>query len=151
MDNLSNQPPTCRAQIYERLKKEQPNFLSKIMMIEGDAAEDDFGMTPEVKATLMDTNIIFHAASDVNTNVRTTKCLLLWAKQLSNLKALIYVSTAFSNCLNKTIDEIHYPPPIDADKLITLIDCLDDDRLLAAEPSLLQNWTNIYIFTKAAA
>ncbi|XP_076284758.1 fatty acyl-CoA reductase wat-like isoform X2 [Lasioglossum baleicum] len=147
--------------IYERLKKEQPNFLSKIVMIEGDAAEDDFGMTPEVKATLMDTNIIFHAAANVrfneklrecvNTNVRTTKSLLLWAKQLSNLKAFIYVSTAFSNCLNKTIDEIHYPPPIDADKLITLIDCLDDDRLLAAEPSLLQNWPNTYIFTKAAA
>ncbi|XP_076277731.1 fatty acyl-CoA reductase wat [Lasioglossum baleicum] len=147
--------------IYDRLKKEQPSFLSKVVMIEGDAAAEDFGMTPEVRAALMDTNIIFHAAATVrfdeklrvgvNTNVRTTKCLLLWAKQLSNLKAFIYVSTAFSNCVNKTIDEIHYPPPIDADKLITLVDCLDDDRLLAAGPSLVQNCPNNYIFTKAAA
>ncbi|XP_076643574.1 uncharacterized protein LOC143353855 [Halictus rubicundus] len=147
--------------IYDRLKREQPNFMNKIVMIEGDAAEEDFGLTPEVKATLMDTNIVFHAAATVrfdeklrvavNINVRTTKCLLLWAKQLPNLKAFIYVSTAFSYCVNKTIDEIHYQPPIESDKLIKLIDCLDDDKLLAAGPILLQNFPNNYIFTKAAA
>ncbi|XP_076655259.1 fatty acyl-CoA reductase wat-like isoform X2 [Halictus rubicundus] len=147
--------------IYDRLRKEQPNFLNKIVMIEGDASEEDFVITPEVKATLTDTNIIFHAAATVrfdeklrvavNTNVRTTKCLLLWARQLPNLKGFVYVSTAFSNCVNSTIDEIHYKHTIEADKLITLVNCLNDDQLLAMEPILRGKAPNNYTLTKAAA
>lgn len=146
--------------IYDKLSKDQPNFRSKIVAIEGDASEEDLGMTPEVKETLMCTNIVFHAAANVrfneqlraivNTNVKTTKLLLLWAKQLRNLKAFVYVSTAFSNCVNKTIDEIHYQPLVDADKLITLVDCLDDDTLRAIGPGLLRNCPNNYILTKSA-
>ncbi|XP_076645017.1 fatty acyl-CoA reductase wat-like [Halictus rubicundus] len=147
--------------IFDRLRKEQPNFLSKIVIVEGDASEEDFGLTPELKATLMDTNIIFHAAAvvrfdeklhvGVNTNVRSTKCSLLWARQLPNLKAFVYVSTAFANSSNNIIEEKHYKPAIEADKLITLTNCLNDDQLLAIEPILRGKNPNNYALTKAAA
>ncbi|XP_078050790.1 fatty acyl-CoA reductase wat [Augochlora pura] len=147
--------------IYERLWKEQPDFLNKVQMIEGDATEEDLGMTLENKETLKNTNVVFHVAATVrfeeklrlavNINVRTVKQLLLWAKQLPNIKSFIYMSTAFSNCLHKTIDEIHYEPPIEADKLIQLVNCLNEAQLEAAAPILRGRCPNNYILTKAAA
>ncbi|XP_015434622.1 PREDICTED: putative fatty acyl-CoA reductase CG5065 [Dufourea novaeangliae] len=145
--------------IYERLKREQPNFFNKVVMIEGDAAEEDFGFTPEIKEILMNTNIIFHAAATVrfdeklrlavNINVRSTKSMLLFARQLPNLKAYVHVSTAYSHCVRKSIDEKHYDAPIEGDKLISLVDSLDDDKLLKIGPVLLDHWPNNYVVTKA--
>nr|XP_033331554.1 fatty acyl-CoA reductase 1-like [Megalopta genalis] len=147
--------------VFSRLKREQPDFLNKIAMIEGDATEENFGLSAESILTLNDTNIVIHAAAIVkfneklrtmvHTNVRTTKQLLLWAKTLPNLKSFVYVSTAFSNCVHETIDEIHYDPPMDCDKLMTLVDCLDDDKLLAIEATLRGKWPNNYAFSKSTA
>ena len=85
----------------------------------------------------------------VNINVKSTKYLLLFAKQMPNLKAFVHISTAFSNCIHKYINEIHYKPPIDGDKLISLLDIFDDEQLEKITPILLQNWSNMYIFSKA--
>ncbi|XP_076643575.1 fatty acyl-CoA reductase wat-like [Halictus rubicundus] len=147
--------------VYDRLRQEKPDFLKKVVMVVGDAAEEDLGMTPETREMLKNTNFIFHVAAHirfddklrvlVNTNVRTTKCLLLWARQLTNLKAFVYVSTAFSNCLHKTIEEIHYKPPIEADNLISLVNSLNDDQLEAIGPALFPEIPNNYIVSKAAA
>lgn len=83
-------------QVYDRLKREQPNFLNKVVLIEGDASLEDFGLSLESKEILTNTNIIFHAAANVrfdetlrstaNTNVKAIKYILLFAKQLQNLK-----------------------------------------------------------------
>ncbi|XP_078051357.1 putative fatty acyl-CoA reductase CG5065 [Augochlora pura] len=147
--------------VFSRAKEEQPGFLNKITMIEGDAAEENFGLSPETRLMLNDTNIVIHSAASikfnealrliVHTNVRTTKQLLLWAKSLPDLKSFVYVSTAFSNCVHETIDEIHYKPPLDCDKLLTLVDCLDDDMLKEVEPILRGKWPNNYVFTKSTA
>ncbi|XP_076687279.1 fatty acyl-CoA reductase wat-like [Andrena cerasifolii] len=145
--------------VYDRLRREQPNFLNKVIMVEGDAMQEDYGLSPETKTMLMNTNIIFHAAATVrfdekmrlavNINVKGTRCILLFAKQMPNLKSFVHVSTAFSNCIHKHIDEIHYRPPIDGDKLISLLDIFDDEKLEEITPILLKNWPNMYIFSKA--
>lgn len=46
----------------------------------------------------------------------------------------MHVSTAFSNCVRKHIDEVHYTDVIDADKVLTLLDTLDDERLEQMTP-----------------
>ncbi|XP_076223842.1 fatty acyl-CoA reductase wat isoform X2 [Nomia melanderi] len=130
-------------------------------MIEGDAAKEDFGLTPETKTMLTNTNIIFHVAATVrfnekirlavHTNVRVTKNLLVWAKQLSNIKAFVYVSTAFSNCTNDTVKEEHSKSLIEVDKLLTVVECLDDDKLEAINPVLRDTCPNNYILTKLSA
>ncbi|XP_043260510.1 fatty acyl-CoA reductase wat-like [Colletes gigas] len=144
---------------FSRLRREQPNFLNKVIMLEGDAAQQDFGLSPESKKILMNTNIIFHAAATVrfdeifrvamNTNVKSTKYMLLFAKELPNLKAFVHVSTAFSHCMLKSIDEIHYKVPIDGDKILTLLDVLDDDKLEKITPVIIDKWPNTYVFSKA--
>lgn len=96
-------------------------------MIEGDVNQEGYGISPENKALLMNTNIIFHAAATVrfdeeirlamNVNVKSIKHLLLFAKQLPNLKVDFYifrntlfgslVFIAYRNILRLTHFEIH--------------------------------------------
>lgn len=52
-----------------------------------------------------------------------------------NFQALLHVSTAFSNCVRKDIDEKFYDPPLAPEKLLSLVDCLDEDKLEAITPT----------------
>nr|XP_034183201.1 fatty acyl-CoA reductase wat-like [Osmia lignaria] len=145
--------------IYDRLKKEQPNFLSKVVLVEGDGSKPEFGWSPEIKQMLMNINIIFHAAALVRfeaklrvitaTNVQTVKFLLTFVKQIPSFKAFVHVSTAYAHCTRDFIDEKHYSDTIDADKLVSLLDILDDDMVTRTTPILLNKWPNTYVFTKA--
>ncbi|XP_077270693.1 fatty acyl-CoA reductase wat-like isoform X1 [Temnothorax americanus] len=147
--------------VYDRLKKEQPNFSTKIIMIEADLSKLDLGLSQENRERLLDTNVIFHVAATVrfneairiavNINVRGTKQLLLIAKEMPNLKAFVYVSSAFAYCVHNFIEEKYYPPPIETDKILTLIDILDDEKLDKFTPTLIGKWPNSYTYTKAIA
>ncbi|KAL6433313.1 hypothetical protein ACFW04_006475 [Cataglyphis niger] len=147
--------------VYDKLKEEQPNFGTKVLMIEGDMGKLDLGLSPENRKLILDTNIIFHGAATVrfnenirtavNINVRGTKQMLLLAKEMPNFKAFIYTSTAFSHCIYHFIEEKFYPPPIETDKILTLLDILNDEQLEKLTPTLLGKWPNTYAFTKAIA
>lgn len=45
------------------------------------------------------------------------------------LQVFVYISTAFCNCVHNEIDEVFYPPPIDSEKLLHLVEILDDAAL----------------------
>ncbi|KYN07801.1 PREDICTED: fatty acyl-CoA reductase 1-like [Cyphomyrmex costatus] len=147
--------------VYDRLKKEQPNFNSKVIMIQADISKLDLGLSKENRERLLDTNVIFHAAATVrfnetirvavNINVRGTKQLLLFAKEMPQLKSFVHVSTAFSYCITKFIEERYYPSPMETDKILTLIDIMDDDKLDKFTPTLIGEWPNSYVYTKAIA
>lgn len=64
---------------------------------------------------------------------------------------MVHTSTAFSNCPRKEIEEKIYDTPVTADKLIAIVDTLDDDHLEAITPLLLGDWPNTYVYTKAIA
>ena len=84
-------------QIYDRLKLEQPTFMSHVVMIEGDTGAKDLGLTSSDREDLIENvNVIFHAAATVrfdeslsrsiNTNVRGSKLIMKLAKQVRHLK-----------------------------------------------------------------
>ena len=54
----------------------------------------------------------------VQLNVTATQQLLLMASQMPKLEAFIHISTAFSNCNLKHIDEVVYPCPVEPKKII---------------------------------
>ncbi|KAL0121371.1 hypothetical protein PUN28_006710 [Cardiocondyla obscurior] len=147
--------------VYDRLKKEQPNFEVKIKMVEADLSKLGLELSQEDQELLLDTNVIFHAAATVrfnealrlavNINIRGTKELLLLAKRMPNLKSFVYVSTAFSYCVHNFIEEKSYSPPIETDKILTLLDILNDKELDKITPILIDKWPNTYVFTKAIA
>ncbi|XP_014479565.1 PREDICTED: fatty acyl-CoA reductase 1-like [Dinoponera quadriceps] len=147
--------------IYDRLKKEQPDYITKVIMIEADFGEVNLGLSPENRKRLLDTNIIFHMAAIVrfnetirnviNVNVRGTKEILLFMKEMPNLEAFVYTSTAYSHCVYMSIDEKYYPPPFETDKILMLLDVLDDEKLDQITPILIGKWPNTYVFSKAIA
>lgn len=67
-------------------------------MVEADLGKLDLGLSPENRKHLLDTNVVFHGAATVrfneairvavNINVRGTKQLLLFAKEMPNLKVI---------------------------------------------------------------
>ncbi|XP_032674186.1 fatty acyl-CoA reductase wat-like [Odontomachus brunneus] len=147
--------------VYDKLKKEQPNFISKIIMIEADFGEINLGLSPENRKRLLDTNVIFHLAATVrfneairvavNINVRGTREILLLAREMTDLKAFVYVSTAFSYCVNKFIEEKFYTSPLETNAILTLLDILDNETLDIITPMLIGEWPNTYMYTKAIA
>ena len=147
--------------VYDKLKEEQPNFSTKVIMIEADISKLDLGLSSENRKRILDTNIIFHGAATVrfnesirlavNINVRGTKQFLLLAKEMPDFKAFIYISTAFSHCIYQFIEEKFYPPPIETDKILTLLDILDDEQIEKLTPALIGKWPNSYAYTKAIA
>ncbi|KAG5307268.1 FACR1 reductase, partial [Acromyrmex insinuator] len=147
--------------VYDKLKKEQPNFSTKIIMIHADLSKLDLGLSKENRENLLDTNVIFHAAATVrfnesiriavNINIRATKQLLLLAKEMPKLKSFVYVSTAYSHCVNNFIEEKYYPAPMETDNILTLVDIMDDEKLNKFVPTLIDDWPNSYAYTKAIA
>ncbi|XP_046832206.1 fatty acyl-CoA reductase wat-like isoform X3 [Vespa crabro] len=145
--------------IFERLKGEQKDVEKKIVLIESDMRELNLGMSEKDRERIKDTEVIFHCAASVrfndtlrfiiNVNVRGTRDLLLLAREMPNLKAFTYVSTAFSQCIYERIEEKCYNPPLKTDDIIKLTEILNEDQLNFITPELLGKWPNTYTYSKA--
>ncbi|VEN63880.1 unnamed protein product [Callosobruchus maculatus] len=147
---------------FDPLKRNFPDFRNKIEMVMGDVGLPGLGLSEEDKEKLIaEVDCIFHFAATVrfdekiklstHINVRGVREILRLAKHMKKLRAFVQVSTAFSNCTHKVIDEKFYNPPITGEKLINLVDCLDDDMLAAITPTILGDHPNTYSFTKCVA
>ncbi|KAG5876416.1 hypothetical protein JTB14_032617 [Gonioctena quinquepunctata] len=148
--------------LFDRLRKECPKYSHKIVGISGDITKEDLGLSPQDKELLKQKiNIIFHCAATVKfdeniriaalTNVRPVRDLLHLANQMSEFKSLIYVSTAYSNCIRKVTEEKFYPPSIDYKALICMSESLSEENMEKLEPMLLKEYPNTYTFTKQIA
>nr|CAD7610836.1 unnamed protein product [Timema genevievae] len=81
-------------------------------------------------------NIIFHLAATVRfddkfniavpINIGGTKEIIDLCRTCENLKSMVYVSTAYSNCPLKEIKECFYDPPLDAEKDINYLSTTDE-------------------------
>ncbi|KAK2586498.1 hypothetical protein KPH14_011396 [Odynerus spinipes] len=148
--------------LFSKLREEQPKFRHRIVTIEGDCSLPNLGISMTDRAMLMrEVSIVFHVAATVKfdekmklavaINVRSPKDAMNLCKEMPKLKAFIHVSTAYANCPQNLIEEKFYDSPMDADKLIDLVDCVDDILLSDITPRLLGAWPNTYTYTKAVA
>ncbi|XP_011315369.1 putative fatty acyl-CoA reductase CG5065 [Fopius arisanus] len=148
--------------VFERLKKEHPKFRHKIVAIEGDCALPNLGISESDKQILLrEISIVFHVAATlsfdekinlaVSINIDSLRQMIQISKQMSKLKSFVHVSTAYAYCTHTKIEEKFYTPPIDPDKLITLMKCVDDNLAQEITPHLLGKWPNTYAYTKAVA
>ncbi|XP_075221350.1 fatty acyl-CoA reductase wat-like [Lycorma delicatula] len=142
--------------------KVDPSMFEKVSLILGDCTEPMLGLsTTDQKVLQENVTIIIHCAATVrfdeemqqavSINVTATKDLLILSKKLKNLKAFVYVSTAYSNCHLNKIEEKFYVSTIDDNKLITLTECLNNQQLKNLTPLLLDDIPNTYVYTKAVA
>ncbi|XP_065219728.1 fatty acyl-CoA reductase wat-like [Planococcus citri] len=149
--------------IFRPAKKLNPNYETKIKLIKGDCCQRNLGVSEADQVIIEnEVEIIFHAAATVRfdavlreaayINIRSTNALLNIAKNMKNLKAFMYVSTAFSACAERElIEEKFYDPPIRAHNLLTLVEQLNDTILDRITPELIKPHPNTYIYTKIIA
>ncbi|CAO1326836.1 unnamed protein product [Diamesa serratosioi] len=148
--------------LFDKLRETIPKFRHKIVAIAGDCQNAALGLSLHDRQTLItNVNIIFHCAATlrfdenlkiaVNINVHGTKDVLELAKQMAGIKSLMYVSTAYSNCQVRNIDEMFYDFPTSVEKIEKTLCELNDEAINAITPKILENWPNTYSFTKAMA
>lgn len=153
-----------RSDLFKRLR-ESPDGeeqLNKIRAVKGDITKPFFGLSAEDTAILSArVSLIFHSAATVkfveplnvavDNNVVSVENLINLASKLAKLEALVHVSTAYSNCDRKQVDEIFYEAPIEADKLIDMSQWMKPEMLEEISPVLLGKRPNTYTYTKAVA
>ncbi|XP_018377255.1 PREDICTED: fatty acyl-CoA reductase 1-like [Trachymyrmex cornetzi] len=148
--------------LYDKLREENFSSFEKIVPISGDVSEKELGLSVADRQMLVErVTIIIHTAADVKfnnslkyaicTNTRATRDICILAQSMKNLKALVYISTAFAH-LNKTfIEEKLYPPIADWRKMIEIAEMLDEHTLNIFMVKYLHYVPNTYIFSKNLA
>lgn len=106
-------------------------------------------------------NIVFHMAATVRfdeklkiamqINVQACKDIMQICSEMLHLKSVVHVSTAYTQCPLRRVEERFYTPPIDSGKLLVLSECVSDKLLESITPILLDKWPNTYTYTKAIA
>lgn len=101
--------------LFEKLRAQNENFLKKIVALEGDVKELRLGMSDEDIVLLKNVSVIFNAAASVRfndklqdailLNTRSTRELLEIALGMDRLKAIVQVSTMYSNPMRSVVEE----------------------------------------------
>ncbi|KAL0281194.1 UNVERIFIED_CONTAM: hypothetical protein PYX00_002256 [Menopon gallinae] len=148
--------------LFDKLRKERPSELNKIIPIKGDVTEPELGISQSDQQLLIrSVSIVFHSAAtvkfdealklSVTINMLGTKRLVELCHRMLKLEALIHVSTAYCNCDRGVVNEVIYPPPYDPEKIIQCMEWMDDDLIDLITPKLIGKRPNTYTFTKALA
>jgi fatty acyl-CoA reductase len=125
-------------QLFDQLKKDDPDCFNKLVVIPGDIMEPEMGISePDAAMLIDDVSIVFHAAAtvkfdevlkvSVNMNVQGTQRLVALCQKMSKLAAFVHVSTAYCNCDRDEILEIVYPPPHDPKQIVDAMTWMADD------------------------
>ncbi|KAM3832489.1 fatty acyl-CoA reductase 1-like [Vipera latastei] len=149
-----------KCKVFDRVREEWPNFHEKIKPISAEFTKPDLAISPEdLEELISEVNVIFHCAATVRfdeplkdallLNVLGTQQLLRLAHQMKNLEVLVHVSTAYSNCNRRHIEEVFYPVPVEPKKLLDMIAWMDESLIEEITPKLIGDWPNTYTFSKA--
>ncbi|XP_026489495.2 putative fatty acyl-CoA reductase CG5065 [Vanessa tameamea] len=145
--------------IFSRLRDENPKAFDKIVPIVGDISELKLGLNAQDEELLTSkVSIVYHVAATIkfneplevamNINVAGTKRVIELSHRMKNIKAFVYVSTAYSNSDRDVIEEVIYPAPASLNELKKLLEIgLTEEQV----KNLIGNRPNTYTFTKAIA
>lgn len=149
-----------KSKVFERLEKERPGDLCKVKAIAGDLTQPNLGFNTTDQETLVrEVSVVFHLAATVRfdeplkqtveINVLGTRRVVDLCKKMPNLRALVHVSTAFSNCDKPEVDEVVYPPPIAPSEIIEAAGSMDGKTMDKMRGDFLKQRPNFYTLTKA--
>jgi len=150
--------------LFDQVRKTDPNFDRKVIAVPGDLNKTNMGIKMDDSLVLEmreRVSLVFHCAATVNfnerldislyTNVLSVYNLIMFAKSLKTLDALIHVSTAYAHCDRKHIEEKFYPATVDPMALVKVVQSMPEDALATLTPPLIGKRPNTYTFTKSLA
>lgn len=151
-------------QLYDRVRKLDPDFMQKLIGVVGDCELPGLGLSNEDRQLLIDNvSIIFHAAATVNfderlslslkINVMGTQGVVDVCRRVKKLDAFVHVSTAYSNShLKTTIEEkIYEVQSLGGPEALQLLKMVGDEKMDAISDELVKGYPNTYCFTKNLA
>ncbi|XP_017871912.1 PREDICTED: putative fatty acyl-CoA reductase CG5065 [Drosophila arizonae] len=149
------------SKLFDRLRREQPQTISKVVPIAGDCMKLGLGISETDLAKLTNVNVVYHSAASVRfddplakailLNTRATHELVKLALQWKQLKAFIHVSTTYSNPTVIDVEERIYPPYADWRTTIKLAETYDQQTLDIFNLKYSSFQPNSYTFTKSLA
>ncbi|XP_021926222.1 putative fatty acyl-CoA reductase CG5065 isoform X2 [Zootermopsis nevadensis] len=143
--------------------KHGPESRRKVVAIPGDVSKSGLALHEDDRNVLIDTvSVVFHAAatinfnaalqSAININLIGTKRVLQLCHHMKNIKALVYVSTAYCNCtLGSVILEQVYPAKYDPNYVIELVQNKSPEETRNLTARLTSDHPNTYSFSKQLA
>ncbi|KAI4500925.1 hypothetical protein M0802_004136 [Mischocyttarus mexicanus] len=145
--------------LFERIRKEKPEVLKKLVPIIGDVSLNNLGISDEQREWLInETHVVFHAAAAVKLdatlklavefNLIGTKRMLDLSRNMKKLEVFVYLSTAFCHVDQVELGERVYDSPNDSQDLIRLVEWLDEEIIDNITPKLISPHPNTYTYTK---
>nr|CAD7399379.1 unnamed protein product [Timema cristinae] len=130
--------------------KKHQDVLKKIVLVPGDISQPDMGISPEDRERLRrEVSVVFHLAATLKfdenlklalkTNVGGTQAVIELCKDMRHLKALVYVSTAYSQCPLQEIEERVYPPATNVKELTQKLDPMSLEDVSKIETTVESN------------
>ncbi|TDG39648.1 hypothetical protein AWZ03_013930 [Drosophila navojoa] len=148
--------------VFESLKRVCTQYTLHIKAIAGDCLKPGLGLNINDRQLLIDhVNVVFHMAATVRfdeklkravkINVHGTYDIMQLCKEMKYLKSVVHVSTAYTHCPRRTIEEKLYSSRNNPKSLILMAEYIPDKLLDHVTSILLGKWPNTYTFTKAVA
>jgi len=149
--------------LFSKLLEKYPNSKSKIVVVPGDLTKENMGIESkeqleEIRSTV---SFIFHCAASVNFNEELRNSLnanviplyeiINFAKTMTSLQSFIHLSTAYSQCNLKHIEEKFYPAVSDPLSFTQAIKTMSEEHVAKITPILVGDRPNIYTLTKSLA
>lgn len=114
-------------------KHDYTKLLQKLVAIESDMTVENLGLSQTDRTLLEDeVNIVIHSAASVRfdaplkenlrDNVYGTRSIVNLCENMKNLQCLVHVSTAYSNCHLKDIDEDVIPLEKDVEQIMQTLE-----------------------------
>lgn len=146
--------------VFDRLREENPKNLKKIIAISGDVCQVGLGLSETSHTEMRNVSVVFHSAASVRfddplpeaviMNTRGTREIMVFCETLQQIKAVVHVSTTYSNPSYRVVNEEIYPPNADWKATIKLAETYPD--LLDQLALKYTNYSpNTYTFTKGLA
>ncbi|XP_063536621.1 putative fatty acyl-CoA reductase CG5065 [Cydia strobilella] len=154
VQNISN------SLVFQRLKSNRPEDMNKIIPVTGDLSAPGLGLSAKDEEDLLNNvSVVFHSAATVKmneplrvalaVNLEGTIKVLALCKRMRNIRAFVYVSTAYTNTDQQVVEERVYPPPANIDAVYKFLREHGDDK--EATKIFLNGRPNTYSFSKSLA
>ncbi|XP_033209163.1 fatty acyl-CoA reductase wat-like isoform X2 [Belonocnema kinseyi] len=155
--------------MFDPLRKINPDFQTKLVPISGDASKPGLGLSSEDRSIITtEVSIVFHAAAatrfddslrfSVPINVNSVIEVINICRECQKLKAAVYVSTAFSQCVHvhENIEEKVYPISMTYEEINNTVQIMKRRNFSEKDEVqftriLLGEFPNTYVFTKSIA
>ncbi len=143
------------------MRQKEPNFKERLCAIDGNITEKNLNINTDLLENELknNINIVFHLAGTINLdqdlksslqiNVLGTKNVLdLAKKNLTNLQAFVHMSSVYANGNQSFIEEKIYSNNIDPNKVLNLLEWMEDDWLNLSAKNLTHDKPNTFTYSK---